>query len=169
MNAVPQRAPFDGLPCVSYAASEVACDIETAWEVLLDYPAWNPTFVGATVTHVDGPVGGEGETVRISKELKDPTGTKLPAFHAETVRIVPQRHLVWYVFGDDGDPFRNFVDFGLTPTESGCRWNAYYYAQYAVEPERLAEWAELQQRTLDETGEAFAKYCEARAQATLHP
>jgi hypothetical protein len=169
MSAVPSRAPFDGLPCVSYATFDVECDIATAWEILQDYPSWNPSFVGATVTHVDGPRGAEGETVRISKDLADPSGSRLPAFHATTVRMVPERHLVWYVFGDDGDRFRNFVDFGLTPTETGCRWDAYYYAQYAVEPDRLGEWTALQQRTLEETGAAFAEYCGARARATLHP
>jgi hypothetical protein len=163
------RAPFEGFASVNYAASDdIACDIATAWEILQDYQAWNPTFVGATVTPVSGPPGGEGEVVRISKRLVDPSGERIPDFYAETVKIVPERHLVWYVFGDEHATFRNFVDFGLDPTAAGCRWLASYYAQNAVEAARLEEWVGFQQETLEKTAAAFKEYCEAHS-SVLHP
>src|SRR5262245_58205337 len=107
------------LPTVYYAESLVNCTLRKAWKIMLDYQSWNPTFAEAEVIPVRGEPSTEGELVLIRKSLTDVKGEPLPQFYAETVKVVPDRRIVWYVYPKEGDAFRNFVDFGLTEVAAG--------------------------------------------------
>jgi hypothetical protein len=150
-------------PSVYYAESVVNCGIEKAWKVMLDYQAWNPSFVGAEVTSVSGQARAEGEIVMIKKQLIGANGEPLPVFYAETVKVVPHRHIVWYVYKKQGDSFRNFVDFGLSEAPSGVRFNVYYYAQNQISAELLIENRRQSEVSLQNLATAFKRYCEAHA------
>lgn len=148
---------------VYYAASLVNRSLQDAWRTMLDYQAWNPSFVGATVMAVRGSPGSEGEVVLIKKELLDATGAPLPEFYAETVKVVPCSHIVWYVYPREGNSFRNFVDFALVDTPNGVMFSIYYYAQNQLAADVISAERIATQASLDDTAVAFKRYCEAKA------
>jgi hypothetical protein len=147
-------------PSVYYSEILIDCPIDKAWKFMLDYEAWNPTFVGAEVVPVKGKARTEGELVLIRKSLKDIKGEPLPEFYAETVKVVPHRHIVWYVYPKGTGDFRNFVDFGLSEEPSGVKFSVYYYAQNRIAPELLSKEREATQKIHGELAAAFKKYCE---------
>jgi hypothetical protein len=155
-------------PCVGYVSSvyyatiAIDADLAQAWRKLLDYQSWNPTFAGANVTPVGGDFQSEGEQVLIRKLLSDAKGDRLPDFYAETVKIVPQKHVVWCVYPKEGDGFRNFVDFGLSDVSPGVRFDIYYYEQNHLSGEDLAKHRVESQEGFDKLALAFKQYCEAR-------
>lgn len=156
---------------VYYLEIDVKCDLRRAWNLMLDYEAWNPSFVGAKVTLVRGQRQTPGELVLIVKSasaLKE-SGAPLPEFYsdiefyAETVKMDPPSRLVWYLYQKGGDTFRNFVDFSLAEESGGVRFVIHYYAQ-----DRLPEAALIRHRAdteaaLQGIAAAFKNYCEARA------
>jgi hypothetical protein len=146
---------------VYYAESVVNCSLEKAWTVLINYRAWNPTFADAEVALVHGQRSTEGEVVLIKKSLKDAAGEPSPEFYAETVKVVNQRRIVWYVYPRKGQAFRNFVDFGLTAASSGVKFNIQYYAQEQLPQELLIKNRKEYQAGLDHLAIAFKSYCES--------
>jgi hypothetical protein len=139
----------------------VNCSLELAWESLLHYPKWNPTFVGATVTRVRGSFGEEGELVLINKELlKDVHGKRLPKFYAETIKVIPQHKLVWLAYPEEGLAFCDYVDFELTKTESGVRFVYCSYAQNQIPESLLEQQRARAQATYLSVVNGFKSYCE---------
>lgn len=122
----------DWQPSVFYIEGVVAAPIGRAWELLIDYQGYNPTFEGATVTLVEGVRDTEGEVVVIEKVDHD-TGIAAPPFYCKTAKFQPPvdgrpAHIVWYLW-DDADEMRNFVDFGLHQDARGVVFSINYYAQ----------------------------------------
>jgi hypothetical protein len=150
------------VPSVYYAQSVVRCPLTKAWETLLDYEAWNPTFVGAHVVPVRGEPRTEGELVLIRKSLTDVKGEPLE-FYAETVKVSPQRHIVWYVYPKEGQAFRNFVEFGLAEAFSGVQFDIRYYAQNRLPAQLLIQERNATAAILRDSALAFKRYCEAHA------
>lgn len=160
------RGCLDFAPVVYHAESLVNCGMEKAWKIMLNYEAWNPTFVDAVVTPVRGRYRSEGELVLIKKAPSNGNGGELPPFYAKTVKVTRHAHVVWYVYPRDENPsynFRNFVDFGLTETGSGVKFNVFYYAQVSSSGESLAKEKKEYGAAMREIAVAFKSYCEARA------
>lgn len=148
-----------------YADVFVRSSLKPAWQALLNYEAWNPTFVGAQVEPVRGIRGSEDELVLISKKV--PGHAALPRFYAQTVKVIPGRRIVWYVHATDEqayqgqkDAFRNFVDFGLTEESGGVRFSVAYYAQNRLAGDLLASERESMDPSLREMTAAFREHCE---------
>ena len=150
------------IPSVFHAEVLVACRLEHSWEVMLDYQAWNPDFAHAQVELLSGRPRTEGELVLI--KLHDKNGTRLSEFYAETVKVVSQRRFVWYVYPEEGDAFRNFVDFGLAETPSGVKFSIDYYAQTPLPHESLSTYRQESEAAFRKLAAAFKEYCEAHAQ-----
>lgn len=146
---------------VVYTECSIDCPIERAWERLMNYEEWNPSFAGSHITRVRGAPRTEGELVLIRKTELRINGEKYPEFYAETVKIVPQRHIVWYIYPKEGSSFRNFVDLGLTPEGKGVRLNTYYYAQNPLFGESLQAERNTLEAALNKNALAFKKYCES--------
>jgi hypothetical protein len=161
-------ATLNWTPSIYFAESWARCPLNYAWKVLLDYEAWNPTFVGAQVQPVKGEWRKPGELVLIKKQLAGADGEPLPQFYAETVVAIAPRRIIWYVYPVEGHSFRNFVDFGLSEVDSGVRFSINYYAQSArygelTPQQRQALEQERAQsvQTLQHTADTFKQYCEA--------
>jgi hypothetical protein len=150
-------------PSVYYAEGTVSCSLQNAWRLLLDYEAWNPSFIGAQVSLVAGKKGSEGEIVLIKKSIVDANGEPWPQFYAETVKLVREQHIVWYLYPKEGDAFRNFVDFGLSEVGSGVRFNIYYYSQTQVAGEALAQQRTEMKAALGDLVTAFQNHCAGNA------
>jgi hypothetical protein len=164
MKAQAGESLLDWGPSVFYAEILIDCSVEKAWQAMLDYEAWNPTFAGGSkVTPVSGEPRSEGEVVYIEKTMKGFDGQPLPGFYAKTVKVVPHRHMVWYVHPKDCDDFRNFVDFWLDERPEGVKFSIYYYSQNRMSSETLLEQRKFGEAVLQESVAAFKKYCESRA------
>lgn len=150
-------------PSVFFVECVITCPIEHAWKCLLDYKAWNPSFVGAQVIPIRGAPSSEGEVVLIRKKVPRPDGKMSPEFYAETVKIIPYRRIVWYVHPKDGNTFRNFVDFGLTEVANGVKYNVCYYAQHPLSGEALKIERMGNEDALPKYAQAFKEYCEGSA------
>jgi len=168
MSNVDSSKPIDWVPSVYFADSFVKCKIAHAWGVLLEYDRWNPTFAGAQVTPIRGTARSEGELILVSKKSSDPKGEPFPEFYCETVKVVPGRRIVWYAYAKEGhryqnqkDPFRNFIDFGLTEEPGGVRFDIYYYAQNRLSGESLSTERGFMPPLLRDIAAAFRDYCEA--------
>jgi hypothetical protein len=148
-------------PSVFYAESAVRCRLQDAWRMMLDYKAWNPDFVHSETNSVRGEPGCEGELTLITQ--LDGNRTPVAQFYAETVKLVPPYHIVWYVFPKEGDAFRNFVDFWLEETSSGVKFRIYYYAQNSVGVQALAQLRTDIETSLRNLVMAFKSYCESRS------
>ena len=154
-------------PSVYYAASIVKCRPEHAWRMLWEYPRWNPTFVGASVTPVRGAARSEGELVLVEKTLPDSQHDAYHAFYSETVKVVRGRRIAWYVYPkEEGtyhnqrDAFRNFVEFVLTEEFAGVRFSIGYYAQTCLSGKLLLAERNSMEPLLQDIAEAFRDYCE---------
>lgn len=161
MQETNYRSEFGWSPSVYYAEIFVNSTIARAWDLMLDYQAWNPSFVGADVLRMNGAHRSEGEVVQIRKRLIDVDGTPLPEFYAETVKVVPYRNIVWYAYRKCGDGFRNFVDFGLSEDASGVKFRVSYYAQSQFTGELLLKQRLEREETLKKLVIAFKSCCEA--------
>jgi hypothetical protein len=135
--------------------------LDKAWKIMLDYKAWNPDFANSRVTLVSGQAGGEDEVVLI--QPLDANGVPIMEFYAATVKVVPRRHIVWYVYPKEGTAFRNFVDFGLSETSSGVTFNIAYYAQSPLSGEALLAERQNSEASLGNLATAFKQYCESHA------
>jgi hypothetical protein len=161
MNAI-----NDWRDSVYYAESNVRCSLEAAWKVLLDYQRWNPHFDGATITPVQGRADREGGLVLIQD--KDPyiPGEPPPKFLALTVKVVPQRNVVWCVYPQSGAAFRNFVDFSLTQCAGGVQFSVRYYEQLAIADDLLAGHRQQSDEIYQRLALSFKNYCETQLPAT---
>jgi hypothetical protein len=151
---------IEWVPSVYYAQILVDCPLARAWEILLDYRAWNPDFVGARVIPVSGKHRTQGEVVLISKPVVM-DGEPLPEFFAETAKLTPHRRVVWYVYPKSEESFRNFVDFALDELPSGVRFNIDYYEQIRLAREAIKKHREEFEKSLHDCALAFKRYCEA--------
>jgi hypothetical protein len=160
MSELAQKTSVEWIASVYYAEVQIALSLKNAWEKLVDYKAWNPEFVDADVTLVRGVAGAEGETVLIRKPVYM-DGALLPEFYAETVKLIPLRQIVWYVYPKDCALFRNFVDFGLTETPPGVRFNIRYYEQMKIADDLLPKHRQDCEADHQGLARAFKSYCEA--------
>jgi hypothetical protein len=78
--------------------------VSTVWRHAINYPSWQNYSI---VKHISGVPGQEGEVTLLKKdELSSPT----TAYYARTLKIEPERRIVWKTFRDNVDYF-GIVDF----------------------------------------------------------
>jgi hypothetical protein len=163
MSEIRNTASRDWLASVYFASADVRCPIATAWKILLDYRAWNPHFHGVDVTPIRGTPGTEGELVVIKDAVSYVEGEPPPEFYAETVKVQPPHRVVWCVFSKAGPAFRNFVDFGLTETNDGVKFNVGYYEQVQLTPDKLSAHRAASDEVYAKLVAAFRTYAESSA------
>lgn len=84
--------------------------VKRVWRHLINYPAWQNY---SQVQHISGKPGHEGEVVLLKKEEATYSS---PPYYARTVKIDPERRIIWKTFrdkapGDEG--YFGFIDFTL--------------------------------------------------------
>jgi hypothetical protein len=147
----------DWTPSVYHAECCVECTRQQAWHAVLDYTSWNPDFANAEIIPISGKPGMEGELVLM--KLRSASGDLLAEFHSQTVRIVPETCIVWYVHPKEGTAFRNFVDFSLEEAPAGVRFSIRYYAQNPLSGDPLRQQRQGMQAGLEELTRAFQRHC----------
>lgn len=144
-----------------YASSLVHCPLEDAWRSMVNYPAWNPGFVGSRVTRVQGDPNVEDEIVLI--ELVDGRGDPLPPFYAQTLNVVPWRRMVWYAHDARGNAFRNFISFELVPEPHGIVFSIHWYALDRLTGPSLTEHRKATELGLQQLADAFKTFVSTHA------
>jgi hypothetical protein len=111
------------------------------WPHIIHYTTWQ----AYTITeHISGKAGEEGEVVLLKKD--DGTGIVTPAYYARTVRIEPERRIIWKTFTDNGDQEINFsgvVDFRLQETNGTTAFWYNFVSEYLVPNKNERELAEF--------------------------
>ena len=161
MSNPPDKPTRDWVPSAYFASIDVQCPIERAWLILLNYQAWNPHFAGVSVSRVQGTPPGEGEIVLIQDRVPYIEGEPPPEFYAETLALRAPYQVVWCVFSKHGPEFRNFVDFGLTQTSGGVRFEVRYYEQLTISGEKLAAHRSESASVYSNLVAAFKAYAES--------
>ena len=145
-----------------YVTVQVECPLDSAWEHLINYRAWNPSFQDAVVEHLGGTTNAAGGRVLIRKTAEFMDSQRVPDFYADTLILDSNRHqVVWYVSPTVGRMFRNFVDFRLALlSEKRVQFEISYYEQNqltgaALDSHRIAYEADLK-----DLANAFRSHCE---------
>jgi hypothetical protein len=167
MNIPRNSSCVDWAPSVYFADISIKCTIAHAWVKLWEFHLWNPTFDGARITSIKGTPRSVGEVILVSKKKSDADDDALPEFYCETVKVLPERQIVWYAYAKEGqafknqlDPFRNFIDFGLAKSIDGVRFSINYYAQNRLSEAALSAERDVMTAGLPELAVAFRDYCE---------
>jgi hypothetical protein len=108
--------------------------LKQAYKHVLNYPSWQNY---TAVQHVSGNPGEEGELVILKKEEE---GFSFPPYYARTIKIEPERRLIWKVYPvqreTEGD-FFGIVDFKVCAEGENTRfsYNALYEFQVPFQNE----------------------------------
>ncbi len=147
-----------------FTAVDVHLSLDLAWEKLLNYRAWNPSFEGATVTVISGSPNTVGERVLIGKTSELMDGEPVPQFYAETIVLDHRRRqVVWYVYPTRGRLFRNFVDFRLVFQGDVVRFEISYCEQNQLEGAALHAHRIAYDADLQALAHTFKAHCERRS------
>jgi len=146
---------------VYFAESTIELDVVRAWPLMLNYPAWNPAFVGGQVTRIRGRPSSEGELVLI--KLRDSSGAWAPSFYAKTIKVTTHRHIVWDVYFADGSAYHSFLDFGLNEIPHGLRFSICCYERNQRHGLSLREHRKEYANSMHSLAAAFERYCKGHA------
>jgi hypothetical protein len=93
--------------------------VEKAWPHIVNYPSWQNFSIVKTIS---GSHGLEGEVVSLQK---DEGGFVFPPYYARTIKVEPERRIVWKTFIEKGsreiDRF-GIVDFRVFADTGGTRF-----------------------------------------------
>jgi hypothetical protein len=145
---------------VSFADILIDCSLQPAWMHMLNYQAWNPNLIGAIVTPVRGNPQEEGGIVLIKRVSTDAQTPAPAAFYAETIRLVAPRHIVWFAYPEEGDAFRDLIDFALCEVASGVQFTISYYAQTESTGNMLSTQRNDRETNLRQLAVSFKVHCE---------
>jgi hypothetical protein len=83
------------------------------FERMINYHEWNPEHIGARVERLAGEKNQLGEVIL---EFKKTASGYEPPVLIETVKLVPNKQIVWalYMPPDDNPTVMSFVDFSLS-------------------------------------------------------
>jgi hypothetical protein len=105
--------------------------VKTVWRHAINYPSWQNYSI---VKHISGTPGQEGEVTLLKKdELAAPT----TAYYARTIKIEPERRIIWKTFRDNVNYF-GIVDFRFYDVDGKTRFcnNSLYEHNIACRDER---------------------------------
>lgn len=93
--------------------------VRLAWPHVIDYPSWQSY---SSVEHISGAMGQEGEVVLLRKEE---VGFEFPPYYARTLKLEPQRRVVWKTYPQQaaaGNDFFGIVEFKLFEAQQKTRF-----------------------------------------------
>jgi len=79
--------------------------VKVTWRHIVNYPSWQNYSL---VQHISGEPGQEGEVVLLKKEEG---GIELPSYYARTVKLDPQRRIIWKTYPQERSA--EGVSFGI--------------------------------------------------------
>lgn len=91
----------------------------TIWPHILNYPEWQKFSI---TERVEGVPNSEGEVVLLKKIE---AGFDFPPYHARTIKLDPEKRIIWktYPEREDDRSFFGIVEFTLAPTGPATRFN----------------------------------------------
>lgn len=125
--------------------------VSTVWPLVVNYPSWQHY---STVKTVEGVPGREGEVVMLRKEE---AGFVFPTYFARTIKIVPQRRIIWKTYIESGTPEIDrfgIVDFKLYEEGAVTRFTNSLLYEFLVPYEDERELEEFK-RTQDKNFEGL--------------
>jgi hypothetical protein len=86
-------------------SGEVLIDkpVDEVWPHVVDYSSWQEFPI---CEHVSGPVGAEGEVVRLQKEE---LGIRTPPYYAKTILLEPGKRIIWKCWPEAVTPDNDFL------------------------------------------------------------
>jgi hypothetical protein len=118
--------------------------VRTVWRHAINYPTWQNYSI---VKHISGTPGHEGEVTLLKKEeLASPT----TAYFARTIKIEPERRIVWKTFRENVNYF-GIVDFRFYDVDGKTRFcnnslyehNVPYTEEHELEAFRAQAYANM--------------------------
>lgn len=127
--------------------------VSAAWPHVINYPSWQNY---STVQHVSGPRGGDGEVVLLFKEEH---GFKFPPYYAITIKLEPERRVIWKIYPEKGTQeidFFGIVQFRVFPVGDRTRFCYDTVYEFQVPHQDEAELAAFYQEQHKNFGALFA-------------
>jgi hypothetical protein len=92
--------------------------VKATWPHVVNYPSWQNFPI---VRHISGEPGQEGEVVLLKK---DEEGFEFPPYYARTIKLEPERRIVWKTFPEHvGEvDFFGIVDFSVFDAQGRTRF-----------------------------------------------
>lgn len=106
--------------------------VATTWPHVIDYLSWQNYSIAR---HLAGKPGQEGELVLLKKEE---SGSSTTPYYARTVKIDPQRRIVWKIFrepgAEAGGATFGIVEFRVEQVEGKTRFSYDLLYEYTPPP-----------------------------------
>lgn len=109
-------------------AAMLEADAKAAWAHIINYPSWQNYSI---VQYVSGKAGQEGELLLLKKEERGASST---AYYARTVKIEPERRIIWKIFREkpaEGEATFGIVDFSVQAAEGGSLFTYRLFYEFA--------------------------------------
>jgi hypothetical protein len=101
--------------------------VREVWRHVLNYPSWQNFPVAR---HISGRPGEEGEVVMLRKDEK---GFEFPPYYAITVKLEPERRVIWKTYPEKGaDDFFGIVEFGVADAGGKTRFGYHLVYEFNV-------------------------------------
>jgi hypothetical protein len=124
--------------------------VEEAWPHVVDYPAWQSYSI---VQHVSGKPGREGEVMLLKKEEE---GFAFPPYLARTIKLEPQRRIIWKTFPEQGNDYFGIVEFDVREIDGKTRFNYSLLYEFMMPERTEAELEEFYKQQYAATEALFA-------------
>jgi hypothetical protein len=127
--------------------------VKATWPHVINYPSWQ-NF--PTIKRISGEPGLEGEVVLLRKEEE---GFSFPAYFARTIKLEPERRVIWKTYPEQQAPeveFFGIVEFRLVPIETQTRFCFDFLYEFLVPHRGETELAMFQKRQQDNFTALFA-------------
>lgn len=152
----PQAAPAGELrkliPVYVVWSGETMLDapVSVAWPHVVNYPSWQSYSI---VERVSGRAGQEGEVVLLKKEEE---GFAFPPYLARTIKLEPQRRIIWKTFPERGSDYFGIVDFSVRSVASQTQFSFSLVYEFMMPERPEDELEQFRKQQSEATGALFA-------------
>lgn len=106
--------------------------VRIAWPYVVNYASWQSYSI---VQNVSGRVGSEGEVVLLKKEEE---GFAFPPYLARTIKLEPEKRIIWKTYPEQGNDYFGIVDFRVQEISGKTRFSYSLLYEFMI-PERSDE------------------------------
>jgi hypothetical protein len=116
--------------------------VKDSWPHVINYPSWQDYSI---VQHLSGEPGREGELVMLKKDDLE----SFPPYYARTIKLEPERRIIWKTYAEGSESFFGIVEFRLSELQGKTcfSYSVVYEFLVAAQDEREIDSFQRRRRT----------------------